>query len=63
MYITVDGIKNEISFYYPIGNRSGNKKVGQFVLTLFTVSIMLKTMERSTLRMVKHLKLKGVVIL
>ena len=27
MYITVDDIKNEISLYYPIGNRSGNKKV------------------------------------
>ena len=28
MYITVDNIKNEISFYYPIDNRNGNKKVG-----------------------------------
>ena len=28
MYITVDNIKNEISFYNPIDNRSGNKKVG-----------------------------------
>ena len=28
MYITVDDIKNEISFYYPIDNRNGNKKVG-----------------------------------
>ena len=27
MYITVDDIKNEISFYYPIDNRNGNKKV------------------------------------
>ena len=27
MYITVD-IKNEISLYYPIDNRNGNKKVG-----------------------------------
>ena len=27
MYITVDDIKNEISLYYPIDNRSGNKKV------------------------------------
>ena len=25
MYITVDNIKNEISFYYPIGNRNRNK--------------------------------------
>ena len=28
MYITVDDIKNEISFYYPVDNRNGNKKVG-----------------------------------
>ena len=28
MYIAVDDIKNEISFYYPIDNRNGNKKVG-----------------------------------
>ena len=28
MYITVDDIEKEISFYYPIGNRNGNKKVG-----------------------------------
>ena len=28
MYITMDDIKNEISFYYPIDNRNGNKKVG-----------------------------------
>ena len=28
MYITVDYIKNEISFYDPIDNRNGNKKIG-----------------------------------
>ena len=28
MYITVDDIKNEISFYDPIENRNGNKTVG-----------------------------------
>ena len=28
MYITVDDIKNEISLYYPIDSRNGNKKVG-----------------------------------
>ena len=27
MYITVDDIEREISFYYPIDNRNGNKKV------------------------------------
>ena len=28
MYVTVDDIKNKISFYNPINNRNGNKKVG-----------------------------------
>ena len=28
MYITVDNIKNEVSIYYPIDNKNGNKKVG-----------------------------------
>ena len=28
MYITADYIKNEISFYYPIDNRFGDKKIG-----------------------------------
>ena len=28
MYIAVDDIKNEISFYYPINNRNGDKKIG-----------------------------------
>ena len=28
MYITADDIEKEISFYYPIDNRNGNKKVG-----------------------------------
>ena len=28
MYITVDDIEKEISFYYPIDNRNGNRKVG-----------------------------------
>ena len=41
MYITVDDIKNEISLYYPIDNRSGNKKVGlirtNFVYSFYNV--------------------------
>ena len=41
MYITVDDIKNEISLYYPIDNRSGNKKVGlihaYFVYSFYNV--------------------------
>ena len=41
MYITVDDIKNEISFYYPIDNRNGNKKAGliraYFVYSFYNV--------------------------
>ena len=41
MYITVDDVKNEISFYYPIDNRNGNKKVGliraYFVYSFYNV--------------------------
>ena len=41
MYITVDDIKNEISLYYPIDNRIGNKKVGliraYFVYSFYNV--------------------------
>ena len=37
MYITTDDIKNEISFYYPIDNRNGNKKVG-LIRTYFAYS-------------------------
>ena len=37
MYITVDDIKHEVSFYYPIDNRNGNKKVG-LIRTYFVFS-------------------------
>ena len=41
MYITADDIKNEISFYYPIDNRNGNKQVGliraYFVYSFYNV--------------------------
>ena len=41
MYITVDDIEKEISFYYPISNRNGNKKVGliraYFVYSFYNV--------------------------
>ena len=37
MYITVDDIKNEISFYYPIDNRFGDKKTG-LIRTYFVYS-------------------------
>ena len=41
MYNTADDIKNEISFYYPIDNRFGNKKIGlicaYFVYSFYNV--------------------------
>ena len=41
MYITVDDIKNEISFHYPIDNRLGDKKIGliraYFIYSLYNV--------------------------
>ena len=41
MYITADDIKHEVSFYYPINNRNGNKKVGliraYFVYSFYNV--------------------------
>ena len=37
MYVTVDDIKNEISFYNPIDNSNGNKKVG-LIRTYFVYS-------------------------
>ena len=41
MYITVDDIKNEISLYYPIDNRNGDKKIGliraYFVYSFYNV--------------------------
>ena len=41
MYITVDDIEKEISLYYPIDNRNGNRKVGliraYFVYSFYNV--------------------------
>ena len=41
MYVTADDIKNEISFYYPIDNRFGDKKIGliraYFVYSFYNV--------------------------
>ena len=41
MYITVDDIKNEVSLYYPIDNKNGNKRVGliraYFVYSFYNV--------------------------
>ena len=37
MYITVDDIKNEISLFYPIDNRSGSKSIG-LIRTYFVYS-------------------------
>ena len=41
MYLTVDDTEHEISFYYPIDSRIGNKKVGliraYFVFSFYNV--------------------------
>ena len=41
MYITVNDIEKEISFYYPIDNRNGSKKVGliraYFIYTFYNI--------------------------
>ena len=41
MYIIADDIKNEVSFYYPIDNRLGDKKIGlipaYFVYSFYNV--------------------------
>ena len=41
MYITVNDIEKEISFYYPIDNRNANKKVGlirpYFIFSFYNV--------------------------
>ena len=41
MYITVNNIKHEVSLYYPIDNRNGNKKVGlihaYFVFSFYNI--------------------------
>ena len=41
MYITADDIKHEVSLYYPIDNRNGDKKVGliraYFVYSFYNV--------------------------
>ena len=63
MYITTDDIEKEISLYYPIDNRIGDKKVGLIRAYSFTVFIMSKRMKTSTLRIVNCLRLKEVVTL
>ena len=59
MYITADDIKNEISFYYPIDNRLGDKKIGliraYFIYSFYNVE---KDEKRSTLKTGEMLKVK-----
>ena len=58
MYITADDIEKEISFYYPIDNRNGNKKVGlirsYFVYSFYNV----EKDEKSHLKNGEPLKVK-----
>ena len=59
MYITADDIKNEISFYYPIDNRLGDKKIGliraYFVYSYYNV----EQDEKIYLKNGETLKVKG----
>ena len=58
MYITVDDIKNEISFYYPVDNRNGNKKVG-LIRTYFNYSFYnVENDEKIHLKNAETLKVK-----
>ena len=63
MYITVDDIEKEISLYYQIDNRIGNKKVGliraYFIFSFYNI----ENDEISTLRMVGHYQLEKAVTL
>ena len=58
MYITADDIKHEVSLYYPIDNRNGDKKVGliraYFVYSLYNV----KKDEKINLKNGEPLKVK-----
>ena len=63
MYITVDDIKNEISLYYPIDNRNGNKKVG-LIRAYFAYSFNnVEKDEKIHLKNGEPLKVKEVVTL
>ena len=57
MYITADDIKNEISFYYPIDNRNGNKKVG-LIRAYFVYSFYVEKDENIHLKNGEMLKVK-----
>ena len=58
MYITVDDIEKEISFYYPIDNRNGNKKL-HLIRTYFIYSFYnIENDEKIHLKNVETLKVK-----
>ena len=59
MYITADDVKNEISLYYPIDNRNGNKKVG-LICAYFVYSFHnVEKDEKIHLKNGEPLKVKG----
>ena len=59
MYITVNDIEKEISFYYPIDNRNGNIKVG-LIHTYFIYSFYnIENDEKIHLKNGETLKVKG----
>ena len=63
MYITVDNIKNEISFNDPNDNRNGNKKVGLFRAYFIFSFHNIENDETIDLKNGETIKAKGAVIL
>ena len=55
MYITADDIKEEISFYYPIDNRFGDKKIG-LIRACFVYSFYVEQDEKIHLKNGETLK-------
>ena len=59
MYITTDDNEKEISFYYPIDNRNGNKKVGQiYVYFVYSFCNNIENDEKIHLKNGEMLKVK-----
>ena len=63
MYVTVDDIEKESSFYYPINNRNGNKKVGIIRVYFIYSFYNIENDEKIHLKNGETLKVKKAVIL
>ena len=58
MYITVDDIENEISFYYPIDNRIGDRQIGLILAYFVFCFYNVENDERIHLKNGETLKVK-----